>query len=335
MTSRSRVPQSPTTITEVAREARVGESTVSRVVRGRGSVSESTRQRVLSAVERLGYVPNRIAGTLASSGSKLVGIIVPSVTNSVFPDVLQGANMVLERAQFQSVIGVTEYDPVREERLIESLLSWRPSAIIVAGLEHTARARTMLKKSGVRVAELLDIDGDGVDIVVGFSNHLAGRASAEHLLTRGYRRIGYVGHNLQTDLRAAKRYRSFCEVLNENGMTIVDEEITQSASSLASGRQGLARLLERKQNIDAVYFSNDDMAIGGYFHCLAEGISIPNQLALFGYNGIDVSKTIPQPLSTINTPRTLIGETGARLILSGASAKKVDLGFEVVAGATT
>src|SRR5690242_9191541 len=143
------------TITDVARKARVGESTVSRVLRNQGSVSQATREKILKAAADLNYVPNRIAGTLASMTSKLIGIVIPSVGNTVVPEVLAGANQVLEDAGFQPVIGVSNYCPEREEALIESILSWRPSGLLVAGLEHTDRARAMLKNCGVRVVELI------------------------------------------------------------------------------------------------------------------------------------------------------------------------------------
>ena len=325
-----------TTLSDVARRAGVGESTVSRVLRNKGSVSQQTREKILKAASDLHYVPNRIAGTLASMTSKLVGIVIPSVGNTVVPEVLAGATLVLEGAGFQPVIGVSNYDPVREEALIESILSWRPSGLLVAGLEHTERARAMMKGCGVRVVELLDIDGEGIDIVVGSSHRMAGRKSAEHLLAHNYRRIGYVGHDIRIDVRAGKRLQGFRAVLAENGLNFVDEEYSPGgASSVEAGRIGLARLLERRSGLDAVYFSNDDLAIGGYFHCLENRISVPGDLALFGYNGLEIARLTPQPLSTIRSPRVLMGETGANLLLSGGPAQVVDLGFEFIAGATS
>jgi LacI family gluconate utilization system Gnt-I transcriptional repressor len=324
------------TITDVAQRAGFGESTVSRVLRNKGSVSLSARSRILKAAADLNYVPNRIAGTLASMSSKLIGIVVPSVGNTVVPEVLAGVNTVLEAAGFQPVIGVSNYDSLREEALIESILSWRPAGILVAGLEHTDRARSMLKGCGVRVVELLDIDGEGIDIVVGSSQHMAGRKSAEHLLAHNYRNIGYVGHDVRVDIRAGKRLEGFRAVLSENDMSFVDEEFHPSmASSVEAGRIGLARLLKRQCELDAIYFSNDDLALGGYFHCLEHDISVPRDLALFGYNGLEITRLTPQPLSTIRTPRMAMGKVGANLLLSGGPSTVVDVGFELVVGATT
>jgi len=325
-----------TTLADVARRAGVGESTVSRVLRNKGSVSQSTREKILKVAADLNYVPNRIAGTLASMTSKLIGVVIPSVGNTVVPEVLAGANQVLEDAGFQPVIGVSNYDPYREEQLIESILSWRPAGLLVAGLEHTDRARAMLKGCGVRVVELLDIDGEGIDIVVGSSQRQAGRKSAEHLLARNYRRIGYVGHDITIDLRAGKRFQGFRAAMTDNGLRIIDSELFPGGgSSVEAGRVGLARLLERQPKLDAIYFSNDDLAIGGYFHCLEHGISVPGQLALFGYNGLEIARLTPQPLSTIRSPRVAMGEVGAKLLLAGGQAQVADLGFELITGATS
>ncbi|MCX8281418.1 LacI family DNA-binding transcriptional regulator [Phyllobacterium sp. 0TCS1.6C] len=326
--------QQSATLAQVAEAAGVGESTVSRVLRNHGSFSAKTRERVLSAVERLGYVPNRIAGTLASSGSPLVAFVIPSLSNIVFADLLGGAIGTLEQAQHQAVFAVTDYDAEREEMLVASMLAWRPAAIMLAGYEHTERTVRTLQAASCRIVELLDIDGTALDLAVGFSNHAAGRASAGFLLERGYRRIGYVGHDLKRDTRAAKRHASFRDALVDNGAGLAGEEIHPGRSSVEEGRGALSRLLARHPDLDAVYFSNDDMALGGYFHCLAQGIAIPGQLAIFGYNGLDIGKAMPQPLSTIRTPRAATGEVAAKLIVDKAPPQIVDLGFELITGAT-
>ncbi|MBB3236622.1 LacI family gluconate utilization system Gnt-I transcriptional repressor [Phyllobacterium endophyticum] len=331
MTSRDQVS---VTLAQVAKAAGVGESTVSRVLRNHGSYSGKTRERVMTAVERLGYVPNRIAGTLASAGSRLVAFVIPSLSNIVFADVLRGASATLENNQYQAVFAVTDYDPAREEALVASMLAWRPAAVILAGYEHTERTIKMLRASNCRAVELLDVDGTALDLAVGFSNRAAGRQSAEFLLKRGYRRIGYVGHDIDRDTRAGKRYSSFCDTLSANGTPLADQEIYREASSVERGRLGLDRLLARTPDLDAVYFSNDDMALGGYFHCLARGIVIPSQLAIFGYNGLDLGRVMPQALSTIRTPRVAAGELAAKLIMDNASPQVVDLGFELIEGAT-
>lgn len=331
----SRTGAAAVTLADVARLAGVGESTASRVLRGRGSVSAETRENVLTAARDLGYVPNRIAGTLASTDSRLVGVIIPSLSNIVFPELLSSANAVLIEAGLQPVVAVTDYEINREEAVIESLLSWRPSAIMIAGLEHTDHARLMLRNAGVRIVELLDTDGVGIDLVVGYSNRDAGRVTARHLIERGYRRIGYIGHHLDHDRRAMKRYEGFRDTLTEGGLSITATEILARSSSIPGGRDGLERLLSTAPDLDAVYFSNDDMAMGGYFHCLRQGISIPDDLAIIGFNGLDIGQYAPRRLTTIRTPRAEVGEAAARMISMNTPATTLDMGFTLIEGATT
>lgn len=329
------LPAGSVTLADVARAAGVGESTASRVLRGKGAVSERTRLKVQAAAEKLAYVPNRLAGNLASTGSNLVGIVIPSLTNIVFPDFLTGVNLVLEAHGHQSVIAVSEYDAAREEQLIASVLSWRPAGLILVGLDHTEGAKALLRASGTRLVEVYDTDGVGLDRMVGFSNRQAGAVAARHLIGRGYTRIGYVGHRIHLDIRAVKRFEGFEAALREAGLSVVAQEIGTGTSSVEAGREGLERLLAQGVDLDACYFSNDDMALGGYFHCLSHDIHIPSQLALFGHNGLDLARHAPQPLSSVRTPRAAMGEVAARMVLGQEKARLIDLGFELLEGGTT
>jgi LacI family gluconate utilization system Gnt-I transcriptional repressor len=322
------------TLADVAAAAGVGESTVSRVLRNHGSFSDKTRAKVVAAVEKLGYVPNKIAGALASTGSPLVAIIVPSLSNIVFADVLSGVTRALEARGYQAVFAVTDYEPLREEALVAAVLAWRPAAVMLVGLEHTQGTRRMLGAAGCRVLELLDIDGPPIDIAVGFSHRDAGRQTASRLVDAGYRNIAYVGHDLKHDSRSAKRFAGFVEGLASAGLELAEQEIRNAPSSVAEGKVGLSDVLRRGKAVDAVYFSNDDMALGGYFHCLAEGISIPDQLALIGFNALDICRHTPQPIASVLTPRIETGRRAAELFLEGAPSQVVDLGFTIVSGAT-
>ena len=180
------------TLRDVARRAGVSEMTVSRVLRNSGYAAPATRERVLRAASEIGYVPNRIAGSLAQQRTNLVGVLVPSMTNQVYPEVLSGVAKGLEGASLQPVFGITGYAPRVEEGLIRDMLSWRPSGIAVAGLRHTAVARAMLRATAIPVAEMMDTDGRVVEFAVGLSHRRAGGIVAEHLVKQGYRSIAYL-----------------------------------------------------------------------------------------------------------------------------------------------
>lgn len=326
------------TLADVAREAQVSKITVSRVVRNNGPIAEETRTRVAAAIRKVGYVPNRVAGALASAGSDLIGVIIPSLDNIVFPDVLNGIHGVVAPRGYRAMVSVTEYNLETEYQSVSALLSWRPAAVIVTGLEHKPETTQLLKSCGVPVVELMDIEGTPIDIAIGMSHRRAGQDTAARLLAAGYRRIGYVGHDMERDLRAGKRRAGFLEGLTKAGCTLTGGVVAPGASSVVAGRVGLAKLLAAYPKIDAVYFSNDDMAIGGVFHCMSMGISVPKQLAIIGFNGLDIGQELPQPLTTMLTRRREIGAIAGQCVLDRLAGLTVqattDVDFEFIQGAT-
>ncbi|PRD44668.1 LacI family transcriptional regulator [Phyllobacterium phragmitis] len=330
--------QDAPTLTDVARLAGVSEITVSRVVRNKGPISRSTRERVQAAIEKLGYVPNRAAGALASAGAPLIGVLLPSLSNIVFPEVLRGIHTALASTGYQPLIGVTDYDPVKEQEILSSLLAWQPAAIITTGFEHTDASRRMLSSSKIRVAELMDTDAEPIDIAVGLSHRRAGFDTGRHLISRNYRRFGYVGHDWNADHRARLRYEGLRAALDEAGLELKAEERFDGPSSTMAGRETLAALLSRKPDLDVVVFSNDDMAVGGFFHCLSANIRVGQTLGLFGFNGLDIGQALPLPLSTIRSNRFAIGRIAVEKLLETGQrpAEKliVDTGYEIIAGAT-
>jgi LacI family gluconate utilization system Gnt-I transcriptional repressor len=307
-------------------------------MRNQDLVANATRDRVMEAVRALGYVPNRIAGSLASLDSRLVGVVIPSLSNIVFPEVLQGINAGLTGTDRQSVISVTDYDLDLEEVVVRNLLAWQPAAVLIAGSTHTEATRRMLDQSGIRIVEFMEIDNPPIDVVVGMSHVNAGRASIRHLLTRGYRRFGYVGHGGNADLRARMRYVGMCEGLSEAGLTFEAECVWAGQISVEKGKAQTAEIIATAPGVQVLMYSNDDVAIGGLFHCWGAGISVPRQLALFGFNGIDIGRALPQPLSTIRSNRFMIGRKAVEEVLSSPNraegGRVIDTGFEIVTGAT-
>lgn len=340
MTTRQRLPdrKSKITLREVALRADVSESTVSRIMRNQSVVADATREKVMETVRALGYVPNRIAGSLASLDSHLIGVVIPSLSNIVFPEVIQGVHEALKASDFQAVISTTEYDIEREEVMVRGLLSWKPAAILIAGFDHTMATRRMLDQSGVRVVELMDIDSAPIDIAVGMSHRKAGYATAKHLIARGYRHFGYVGHDWAADRRARLRYDGLREALGEAGLSIEAHAIADGPSSVATGREQTRHLRAMAPELDVAVYSNDDMAVGGVFHCMSAGISLPTDMAIFGFNGLEIGRELPQPLSTLRSNRFMIGMKAIEAILESPQRSNrpvvIDTGFEVFDGAT-
>ena len=315
----------PLTLRDVSEASGVSEMTVSRVLRNRGDVSDSTRERVLAAAKELGYVPNKIAGALASSRVNLVAVIIPSLKNMVFPEVLSGINEVLEDTELQPVVGVTDYQPEKEERVLYEMLSWRPSGVIIAGLEHSEASKAMLQAAGIPVVEIMDTDGKPVDAVVGISHRRAGREMAAAILKAGYRHIGFLGTKMPLDHRARKRFEGFTEVLAKAGVEIEDREFYSGGSALAKGREMTEAMLKRSPDLDFLYYSNDMIGAGGLLYLLDQGIDVPGQIGLAGFNGVELLQGLPRQLATMDACRLEIGRKAAEII----SARLADPSAEI------
>ncbi|GKY86309.1 LacI family DNA-binding transcriptional regulator [Sinisalibacter aestuarii] len=317
----------PLTLRDVSEASGVSEMTVSRVLRNRGDVSDSTRARVLTAAKELGYVPNKIAGALASQRVNLVAVIIPSLGNMVFPQVLTAISEVLDQTPLQPVVGVTNYLPEREEKVLYEMLSWRPSGVIIAGLEHSDASKAMLRGAGIPVVEIMDTDGTPIDSMVGISHRRAGRMMAEAIMKAGYRKIAFLGTKMPLDHRARKRFEGFTEALAKKGLEIVDQEFYDGGSSLAKGREMTARVLERSPEVDFVYYSNDKIGVGGLLHCLDAGIDVPGRLGLAGFNNISLLDGFSKRLATMDSGREEIGRRAAEII-----AARVEAGSDEMAG---
>jgi len=315
----TKAKQRPLTLREVSEASGVSEMTVSRVLRNRGDVSETTRKRVLAAAKELGYVPNKIAGALASQRVNLVGVIIPSLSNMVFPTVMTGISEVLENTALQPVVGVTDYTPEKEERVLYEMLSWRPSGVIIAGLEHSAASRAMLENAGIPVVEIMDVDGTPVDAMVGISHRRAGRIMAEAIIKAGYKRIGFLGTKMPLDHRARKRFEGFTQALAKAGVEIADQEFYSGGSALAKGREMTEAMLKRTPDLDFLYYSNDMIGAGGLLYLLEAGIDVPGQIGLAGFNGVELLDGLPRKLATMDACRLEIGRKAAEIIASRQS----------------
>ena len=307
--------RNPLTLRDVSEASGVSEMTVSRVLRNRDDVSQDTREKVLIAAKQLGYVPNKIAGALASQRVNLVAVIIPSLSNMVFPEVMTGISEILENTDLQPVVGVTDYLPEKEERVLYEMLSWRPSGVIIAGLEHSEAATAMMQASGIPVVEIMDIDGSPVDAMVGISHRRAGREMAISILKAGYSKIGFLGTKMPLDHRARKRFEGFTEALAKRGIEVTDQEFYSGGSALVKGREMTAELLNRNPDLDFLYFSNDLIGAGGLLYLIEQGIDIPEQIGLAGFNGVEMLQGLPRQLATMDACRSEIGRKAAELIV--------------------
>ena len=328
------------TLKDVARHAGVSAITVSRVVNTPAIVSETLRARVESVIKTLGYVPNRVAGALATAESRAVIVIVPSLSNAVFIEVVQGIQEVLEVAGYQMLLGNTQYDLVREQDLVAALLGWSPAGVILAGLRHTDRTRTLLKTWNRPVIEIMEHGARPIDMNVGLSHYKAGDSMGKHLVSRGYREIGFIGGRLQADYRALHRFKGLDRCLNRHGLRQRPPFAHECKSSAQVGAESFLRALDADPKLDAIFFANDDLAVGAILCAQQQGIAIPGRVAIAGFNGFGIGALVRPSLTTIVSPRHQMGQIAATKLVArmrgeDAGRKSCDIGFSLRIGEST
>lgn len=311
--------------------------TVSRALHAPERVSDALRNKIMEAVERLGYVPNRSARALASARSRTVLVLIPSLTNTVFIDALAGIEQVLLAAGYQMLIGNTHYDADEELQLLRAYLEHQPDGVLVTGLVQKPEFSATLQRLKIPAVYMMDLADDG-RVCVGFSQEAAGSAITEHLLQRGYRHIAFIG--AQLDERVLKRLAGYRSALRAAQLYDENLEFLDPApSSMQMGAAMVQRLLDEQPGCDAVFCCNDDLAIGAIAQCQRMGVTVPLRLAIAGFNDLQPSGWITPALTTVATPRREIGMQAAKLLLQRIADEPVpvahDLGFEVVQRSST
>lgn len=322
------------TLDDVARVSGVSPITVSRALRGARNVAPELKARVQAAVDQLGYVPNVAARALASARSSHVAVLIPSLTNQLFVELLEAVQDALAPHGYQSLIGVTHYDPAQEEALLRSHLSQRPAGLLLTGFDRGAAAAQMLERSHAPCVYMMETSAAPGIHSVGFSQRDAGRAITRHLLQRGRRRIAYAAGQL--DPRVLLRLEGYREALREAGChDPALELLVPGPTSMALGGRQFEDLLARHPDVDAIFYCNDDLAQGGLLAALRNGVPVPQRVAIAGFNDLGGSDQMLPPLTTVRTPRREMGERAAGMLLALMRAetvaeRTVDLGFELV-----
>jgi len=318
---------------EVGRLAGVSQVTVSRALSDPSKVSVKTLQKIRDAIEITGFVPNALAGALASSKSKLITALVPSITNIVYSTMVKSFAERMRDDGYQILLSETGFDPEEEERLISAHLSRRPDAVLLTGISHSARARKVLLGAGIPVVEVWDLTDSPVDLCVGFSHVEAARAVADFAVEAGYRMAGSVSAG---DERARRRSNAFTKRFSAATNSDVPEVIFNANASLARGREGLARLLDQEGFEGGVVFcSSDVLAHGLLIEARSRGLSVPGDVAIIGFGDQDFAAFTEPGLTTVRVDRLTLGRAAAEAVLdrlSGAHVPSnvIDVGFEII-----
>lgn len=329
---RARRGSGAVTLHDVAKLAGVAPITASRALNTPNQVSAEVLRKVGDAVARTGYVPNLLAGGLASTRSRLVAAVVPTISGPVFLETVQSLTEALAERGYQLMLGQAGYAGGREDALLEAIIGRRPDGIVLTGIMHSAEGRRRLLASGIPVVETWDLTPTPIDMLVGFSHVDVGRAVAAHLHAKGRRRLAVVAGD---DERALRRTEAFCSTAHALGLAEVRVVTVAAPTTLRSGREALARLLHEGTGIDAVFCSSDLLALGVLTEARVHGLRVPRQLAVIGFGDLQFAADVDPALSTVHIKGAAIGRQAAQFIVDRVEGREVpqrviDIGFSIV-----
>ena len=320
------------TLSDVAKVAGVSAITASRALNTPTVVSPDTLKKVLDAVGRTGYVPNMLAGGLASSRSRLVAALVPTIAGPVFLETIQALTEALAESGYQLMLGQSGYTGQREDALLDAIIGRRPDGIVLTGIMHSAEGRRRLLAAGIPIVETWDLTPTPIDMLVGFSHEKVGTAVAEYLHATNRRRLAIVTAD---DHRASLRHKAFDAAAARLGLREVAACVVPAPTTLGNGRSGLSALLKDHPDIDAVFCSSDVLALGVITEAHARGLTVPTDFAVFGFGDLSFAGDTHPALTTVRIDGTAIGRQAARFIIERAEGRSiaqrvVDLGFSIV-----
>lgn len=306
------------TIHDVARLAECGSITVSRYFSSPSRVGAGLSARIAAAVKQLGYVPNLVAGGLASSHGRMVGMVIPNISGPIFANTIQSFSDTLSRHGYQLLLASSYFSAKQEESAVRTFLGWKPAALVVTGRFHNRATEKLLATAGIPVVETWDYQPRRTPIQVGYSNHAVGEQAARYLYGKGYRRIAFVQNSVVGDLSAVDRSDGYAGVMAEHGLTPI-VHVPTAAAPFDAGKQALEALVltpgKKARPVEAIIFANDNLAAGALLAGGRAGLAIPAQCAIVGFGDYAFSPLLLPSLTTIRPPAREIGEIAALRIL--------------------
>lgn len=334
----SKKPSTVVRMRDVAERAGVSRMTVSRALNRPQSVAPALRQRVLDAVAELGYVHNQLARSLSSQRSNVIGLVLPSLENSIFAQTVKGISDLLRPVGYHLMVAESPDDPEEEEQVIAAFVAQRVGGLILHGTSHSANAIRMLRSSGTPVVETGDLPADPVDMVVSYSNRAAAKAMTLHLARLGYKRIAFA--SLAANPRAEQRRLGFIDALEELKQKPDARRMVEVSRGFGGGEEAIAYLDRRLPDADALFCAGDVLAVGALFECERRGWGVPGRLAIASFDDLELMRHVTPPLTSLRLPRYEIGRRSAEMLLNHLEDRRmsvttVDLGFEIVQRAST
>lgn len=324
---------------DVANKAGVSAQTVSRYFKDPQLLGLQNRERIAQVVAETGYVPNPAASSLSANRTNFVAVIVPTIEHSIFSGIVAGVASELEARNHELLIANNAYSLEKEERLVERFIAYKVAGIVLMGQLHSDRTRKLLATSETASIELMEIDNPPIDMGVGFSNFAASYELTSQLIALGRRRIGFISALPQGNDRVQRRMEGYCAALLDAGLFVDNQLIVHMPFRIEGGASAFARMYHDRPDIDAVV-SNDILGVGVQLQCARQGLAVPGDIAITGFDDLEVSAILGKRLTTVRLESDRMGRLAAQMIVNKRAAradtvKITDVGYEILWRDTT
>ncbi len=325
------------TLKSVAALAGVSTATVSRFLNAPAVVAAETGDRIRTAITATGYVPNLLAGGLASSRSRLVSVIVPSVGQSIFNDTVDAIVEELAQAGYSVMLGLSGEDDGRLASVLDAAIARRPDGIILTGSGLRESLRVKLRAAGIAVIETWDLPAVPMDIAIGFSHVAVGRALGAFLAERGYARPHVIS---ASGVRARHRLEGLMQTLVARGLAPPTVDFLGGSTRFGEGRQRLRMLLDRGEPLpDVILCSSDWLAQGVLVEAQMQGVAVPETLSVIGFGNLRMAAEMEPAITSVDINGRAIGAHAAAALIARAGGTTppavTDVGFSIVERDTT
>jgi LacI family transcriptional regulator len=312
----------PVTLRRIARETGVSVATVSRALRQPATVSPQKRQRILELVKRYRYVPDALAASFSSRRTGLVGLIVPTISNSIYAEFTEAVQGRLQAAGRKLLIANTNYSAELETQIIQKLVESRVEGVVLTGYRRDPAIFELLRHYSIPFVVTWSTSPDPDVPAISFDNRAAAAAATETLIGLGHRRIGLICGVSAVNDRAAQRLEAYREVLARHRIRFSSALVDERPFEMAEGAAAAAAMMRLASPPTALFCANDIQALGAMFACQRLGLRVPDDISIIGFDDLPMASIVYPSLSTVHVPAKEMGEAAADALVSSVESGK-------------
>lgn len=324
--------QQPTpTLHDVARLSGVSTATVSRCLNSPQRVTEQTRNRVMQAIDDLGYSPNFGARAMASQRTNTIGAIIPTMENAIFARGIQAFQQELDAHGYTLLVASSSYRADLEEKQVRSLVARGADALLLIGHERDPAIYRFLEAQQVPTLVTWAFDRSAARPSIGFDNRLAMREMGRQVLKMGHRNLGMISAHIQSNDRAAGRLEGIVEALREVGLGPDNLTLIETEYGIETGAIAFEQLMQTAHRPTAVLCGNDVLAVGALGRARELGINVPGDVSITGFDDIQLAQVAYPRLTTVHVPHREMGKRAAQMLVDAVQGRRQITSREVFA----